>query len=301
MKRECSEISSKNSKAYLVSREAYLVKEKPEDFSRERRFTLHARRFTFFLPRFTNCGFTLIEMLGVLAVLAILGGLLAPQFVKHLDVAAQVEEEMYLKDIGQGVELYMRENRSWPANLAALSPDYVTISSAQIGQNGAAFPRYFFVHPDMGSFSNATGIAGSDLPDTRFLLISNVKADASPTITNGTQFDTWWNTDTTTTPNVKIYRGHMGKMFHLVSVSAVGDGGSFRIDGTATSSGGGRITSQGNYHLVGTPIELDEADTFSAGNSEVDFTLTSDAGYQFDPDCTTGSQWNALGSTCTTS
>ena len=152
----------------------------------------------------------------------------------------------------------------------------------------------------MGSFNNAMGITGSDLPDARFLLISNLAADANPTITNGAQFDVWWNTDTTTTPDVEIYRGHMGRLFHLVSVSAVGDGGSYRIDGTATNSGGGRLTSYGNYHLVGTPIELDEADTFSNGNSELNFTLTFDAGYQFNPDCYAGSRWNALGSTCQT-
>ncbi len=247
-----------------------------------------------------NSGFTLIEMLGVLAVLAILGGLLAPQMVKHIDIVARDKEAMYLEDIAQGVEVYLRENRSWPANLATLSPDYVPISSSQIGTNERGFTRYFFVHPDMGSFSNATGIAGSALPDARFLLISNIGVNANPTITNGTQFDVWWNTDTTTTPDLKIYRGHMGKMFQLLSLSAVGDGGSYRIDGTATSSGGGRLTSHGNYHLVGTPLELDEADTFSAGNAEVNFTLTTDTGFQFDPDCTTGSQWNALGSTCTT-
>ncbi|GJL54776.1 MAG: hypothetical protein NPIRA02_19080 [Nitrospirales bacterium] len=239
-------------------------------------------------------------MLGVLAVLAILGGLLAPQVVKHLDIAAQDEEAMYLQDIAQGIEVYLRENRSWPPNLTALSPAYVPISSAQIGQNERGFPRYFFIYPDMAGFNNATGIAGSDLPDARFLLISDVRADASPTITNGAEFDTWWNTDTTTTPDLKIHRGHVAKLFHLVSLSAVGDGGSYRINGTVTSSGGGRLTSRGNYHLPGTSIELDEADTFSAGNSELDFTLTSDAGYQFDPDCPIGSQWNALGSTCTT-
>ena len=240
-------------------------------------------------------------MLGVLAVLAILGGLLAPQVVKHIDIAVQDAEAMYLRDIAQGVEVFLRENRAWPANLTALSPDYVPIGSPQIGENRNGFSRYFFVHPDMGSFNNATGIASSDLPDARFLLISNLGADASPTITNESEFDSWWNTDTTTIPDLKIYRGHMSKMFHLVSVSAVGDGGSYQVNGTAISSGGGRITSRGNYHLVGTFIELDEADTFSAGNAEVNFTLTSDAGYQFDPDCTTGFQWNALGSTCTTS
>ncbi len=289
MNRKCVKTSSIKSNPLLVSFISCLVRRAFQFFTRAMNDERRAR----------NCGFTLIEMLGVLAVLAILGGLLAPQVVKQLDISARDKEAMYLQDIAQGVDVYLRENRSWPANLAALSPDYVPIGSAQIGQNERDFPRYYFTHPDMGSFNNATGITGSDLPDARFLLISNLAADAGPTITNGTQFDAWWNTDTTTTPNVKIYRGHMSKMFHLVSVSALGDGGSFRIDGTPTSSGGGRITSQGNYHLVGTPLELDEAGTFSVGNSEVNFTLTSDAGYQFDPECTTGSQWNALGSTCT--
>ncbi len=239
-------------------------------------------------------------MLGVLAVLAILGGLLAPQVVRQIDVGIQNDEEMYLQDIAQGVEIFLRENGAWPPNLAALSPNYVPISSAQIGQNRRGFPRYFVMHPNMNTFDNAAGIAGNAIQNARFLLISDVSADANPAVGTAGQFDDLWNTDTTSTPNLKIHRGHIGHLFHLVSISAVGDGGSYRINGTATSSGGGRLASRGTYHLVGTPIDFDEANAFSTGGIDLNFMLTSDAGYQFDPACPTGSQWNALGSTCST-
>ena len=243
-------------------------------------------------------GFTLIEMLGVLAIVAILGGLLAPQFIKHINVSIRDEEAQNLESIGQGIDVYLRENRAWPANLAALSPDYVPISSGQITQNERGFPRYYIVHPDMSSFDNSIGIAPGGLPDARFLVISNLTADANPVINNSNQFDTWWNTDETSTPDLKIFRGHVATLFRLVSLSAVGDGGSYRIDGTTTNSGGNRLASHGNYHIVGTPVELDEANNFSAGNYEFDFTLTSDSGYQFDPDCSAGFQWNILGTSC---
>lgn len=318
MKPECSETLLKCSR-----REASFVKREARDGKRDTFFpsaryvclpsrnTFHASPFMSFLPRFalrasrfTSNGFTLIEMLGVLAVLAILGGLLAPQVVKHLDVAMQDEEAMYLQDIAEGVELYVRDLRAWPAswptNPASLSPTYVPISAAQIGQNARGFTRYYYLHPDFAGLTNSAGITAGDLPNARFLLISNLRGNENPTITNAAEFDGWWNTDTTTTPDLIIHREHFGKLFHLVSLSAVGDGGSYQVDGTATNSGGGRLTSYGRYHVTGTDIELDEASFFSVGNAEQTVILTSDAGYQFDPDCPSGSQWNILGSTCST-
>ncbi len=298
MNQGCYKTSLKNSKPSFVARRSSLVNRKKVILASLSRATSDERRETLFSS--PSNGFTLIEMIGVLAVMAILGGIVAPQLIRQLDVAAQDTETTYLQNIADGVELYLRENRSWPANLTALSPDYVSIGSTQVAENQRGFPRYFFVHPDSSAYSNATGLAASDLPDARFLLISNVKADANPTINNSTQFDNWWDTDESTTPDLKIYRGHVGKLFHLVSISALGDGGSYRIDGTTTNSGGGRLTSHGNYHLVGTPVEFDESNNFSPGNHDFDFTLANDAGYQFDPDCTTGSQWAVLGTSCAT-
>jgi len=243
-------------------------------------------------------GFTLLEVIGVLAVMATLMAVIVPNFIRHLDDQARDTEAQELRAMAKGVDLYIRANFALPASLAKLSPDFVPIGSKQLAKNERGYQRYYVIHPKLTGFNNATGLAQSKLSDARFLLISDVSVDASPVITNNGQFNKWWNTDETLTPDLKIYRGHVGNMFHLVSLSAIGDGGSFRIHGTKTSSGGARLASRGSYHLAGTAIEMDEADTFDPGNYEVGFTLTYDAGYQFDPTCSAGSQWHVLGDSC---
>ncbi len=269
------------------------------------RTTLHASRLLSFASRFTlhasRCspGFTLIEVIGVLAVMATLMAIVAPTVLDQIDRAAQAAEDRNLRVIAQGVEMYVREVHAWPANLAALSPHYVPFGNTQLAMNDRGYPRYFVVHPDTSAFSNAAGLAASSLPDMRFLLISNIRSDANPTITTAGEFDSWWNTDETATPELKIHRGHLGQVFHLLSISAVGSGGSYRIDGTATNAGsGGTLASRGTYHVVGTVVEFDENFNFSPGNVAFGFTLASDAGYQFDPGCSSGSQWHVLGMGC---
>ena len=246
-----------------------------------------------------TAGFTLIEMIGVLAILATLTAIILPNVIDQIDRAEQAAEVQNLKAIGTGVELYLRRNFSWPGNLAALSPDYVPFGNVQLTTNSRGYPRYFFVHPTTSAFDNAVGLTSTTLSDARFLLISNVNADAAPTITDATEFNTWWNTDETTTPDLKIYRGHVASLFHLVSISAVGQEGSYRIHGTATNAGnGGTLAMRATYHLGGTVVEFDEDFNFSPGNFAFGFSLASDVGYQFDPSCTAGTQWHVLGTSC---
>ncbi len=256
----------------------------------ERRATSDERRHA--------AGFTLIEVVGVLAVMATLMAIVAPTLIDQIDRAAEEAEAQSLTAIAQGVELYLRTNYTWPANLSALSPDYVPFGTAQLTVNARGFPRYFIVHPDTSSYVNATGLAQSALADARFLLISNISSDASPTINNAAQFNTWWNTDETTTPDLNIYRSHEGNLFHLVSISAMAAGGSYRIAGVTTNSGGSTLSSVGNYHLAGTVVEFDEANNFSPGSLAFGLTLVADAGYQFDPSCPAGTMWHVLGSKC---
>jgi prepilin-type N-terminal cleavage/methylation domain-containing protein len=268
-----------------------------------RRFTQHASRPLSYASRFTKYasrvspGFTLIEVIGVLAIMATLAAVALPNVIDVFDRALQSEEAKNLQAIADGVKVYVRENRAWPPNLAALSPNYVSFGSAQLILNGRGYSRYYVPHPTTAAFSNVAGLAESALPDVRFLLISNITSNASPTITNATQFDAWWNTDETSTPDLKIYRGHLGTMFHLVSLSPIGAGGSFQINGTATNSGGGTLALHNRYHVVGTPVKLDTSNTYAT--PEVELNLTSDTGYQFDPDCSGTPKWLVQGQQCT--
>ncbi len=241
-------------------------------------------------------GFTLVELIGVLAILAILASFIAPNLISQLRSARRDAEDQQLENIAQGIELYIRQTRSFPENFTALSPDYVPTSSGQLTNNPNGFLRYFFVQPNITGFNNVIGLPPNLLADARFLLITNLTANANPVINNDATFEAFWDLDETGTPDLKIYRGHVGHLFHLLSLSADGAGGSYAIDGTPTNSSGGTLAPHIGYHITGTPIALDEANTF--GTAETQFTMTAEAGYQFDPDCSSGSQWRVISSGC---
>jgi len=243
------------------------------------RFTLHASR--------NSGGFTLLALVGILAIMTIAAAVLFPNMVTLQNQQATNAELENLKGIAQGSEVYLRRNLAWPSNLAAHSPDYVPLDSVQLLQNPRGYPRYFEIHPAMSGFSNQIGLASSDLPNARFLLISDLTQDASPTITNATQFDTWWTT--ATTPDLNMYKANVGHLFHEVKLSAVGNGGSYQIDGGATNSGGATLANYSRYHVSGTVVALDEASSYGA--PEVQFALTTNVSYVFVPCLPAGQKW----------
>ena len=236
-----------------------------------------------------DAGFVMLAIMGLLVALTIAITILLPNGITSHDLTSTDTERENLHAIAQGTEISLRENRAWPPTLAAHNPGYVPFASTQLSQNDRLFPRYYFAHPTTSTFTNGTGLAESNLIDVRFLLISNRSADAAPTITNASEFETWWNTDESATPDLHIYRGNLASQFHEVRLRGIGDGGSFQIDGTTTNSGGGTLTEYRRYHVAGTPLSLDEADTY--GTPETQFVLTNNVAYQFDPSCSTGSQW----------
>lgn len=246
----------------------------------------------------SSAGFTLVELVGVLAIVAILASFIAPNVINQLRSARRDAEDQQLANIAQGIELYIRQTRSFPANLGVLSPDYVSAASGQLTNNDNGFLRYYFVQPNIGGYTNATGLMPATLADSRFLLITDLTQNANPTITTDAEFETWWNTDETGTPDLKIHRGHVSHLFHLLSLTADGAGGSYAIDGTPTNAGGLTLALHTRYHLTGTMVELDEADPFVPGSAEKQFAMTAESGYQFDPDCPTGSQWRVISSGC---
>ena len=231
-----------------------------------------------------------------MAILAILASFITPNVINQIRSAKRDAEDQQLANIAQGIELYLRQTKSFPANLAVLSPDYVPVSSRQLTNNANGFSRYYFVQPNISGYTNAAGLAPGTLADSRMLLITDLSTNANPTIVTDADFETWWNTDETGMLDLKIHRQHVGHLFHLLSRSADGAGGSYAIDGTATDSGGGTLALHTRYHMTGTTVALDEANTFMT--AETQFTMTGEAGYHFDPDCTTGSQWRVISSEC---
>jgi prepilin-type N-terminal cleavage/methylation domain-containing protein len=89
-------------------------------------------------PRQTGkFGFTLIEMIGVLAIMAILAAAITPNALRTLDRAAVRAEADTLHNLGEQVKLYLRDNGIAPtaANWNTVLATYASLSPADLLYN----------------------------------------------------------------------------------------------------------------------------------------------------------------------
>jgi len=244
-------------------------------------------------------GLSLIALIGVLAVITIGLALVTPAFVRMWDQRHQDTEDQQLRRIADGIHTYLDQNKAFPPSLVSLVPEYVPFSTAQVTTNARGFPRYYAIHPAMAGFNNSTGLSVAELVNVRFLLISNLTQDVAPTITTPAEFEAWWTMDESLVPDLHIQRDNVGNLFYSLAITPEGNGASFFISAApATNSVGNVLPAHNAFHLVGTTIGFDEADTYSS--PEVQFALTTNTRYWFDPNCTTGKQWNPISPNCLT-
>jgi len=118
----------------------------------------------------------------------------------------------------------------------------------------------------------------AELANGRFLLISDLMQDATPNITTSAEFENWWNTNESSTPNLKIHRGNIAHLFYMLTITPEGNGASFFISAApATDSGWGLLPTHNVFHLVGTKMGFDEPTTYTF--PEVQFSLTTNTAY----------------------
>ena len=59
-------------------------------------------------------GFSLIELLVVLVILSLLGGIVGPRLLKHLGQAKSDTAALQIEDLGAALDVYMLENGQYP-------------------------------------------------------------------------------------------------------------------------------------------------------------------------------------------
>ncbi len=152
-------------------------------------------------------GFTVVEIVGVLAIIAILAALVAENLIEKLRLAAQDAERTSLATVGRTLEQYVLRTRSIPAlnNLpAALAAD-LAVAQNRVTHTAQGNPRWIWVDPESRIGTNAAGslayqqtAAGSTIQPQRLRLVvlSSVGAPLpTPAITAPTtnQFLQAWN------------------------------------------------------------------------------------------------------------
>jgi type II secretion system protein G len=116
-------------------------------------------------------GFTLIEMMIVVAIIAILVGILVPNFVRARAQAQTSACESNLKEIATAIELFQTDNDRYPdGGSVDPSNDELTPYLKQTPVDPAAGPGLFYTFtvdkPDTGSASYSIVCPGTHDPGT---------------------------------------------------------------------------------------------------------------------------------------
>lgn len=70
--------------------------------------------------RRSNAGYTLLELLVVMGILAVLGAVVTPQLMGYFGKAKAQSAQMQIQNIGTALEMYYLENGGYPSEIVGL-------------------------------------------------------------------------------------------------------------------------------------------------------------------------------------
>jgi prepilin-type N-terminal cleavage/methylation domain-containing protein len=225
-------------------------------------------------------GFSLIEMIGVLAIISILAALLSPVIVKRLDFAATTREANDLSAISNAIAVQVLQSKTivtgpnWPA----VAANYMSLPANSVSNNARGYARAFlldgggwlgrvtlpYVQSRSGSAAAPAGARilivssiGASLPVSSGTLASNVFNDIW--LTPGGSRPTTWGTWSGKPGDLLIQRITLDPLFHRLILNS-NDGtpkyGSFTVDTTDVTNALPVLGITNAWYLEGTIVGL---------------------------------------------
>jgi len=203
--------------------------------------------------------FTLIEVVGVLTVIAILTAILVPALIRQMDRFAGEQETATLRSMGDALRQSILRNRYIPAltNLVSTIVTELGVNVSDVTTNARKNPRYFLFDPNLGIGGaglpyQQTSIGSSSSPtNVRVVLLSSIGQRFTNMVSgtpSASDFNAiWdWNDASSTAPSasllsgfsrgddLKIQRLDVSPLFVRLVLTAYGSSGSpgYSIDST---------------------------------------------------------------------
>lgn len=240
-------------------------------------------------PRATSAqlgGFSLLELIGALAVISIMATVLAPPLLDQIERLMEEHEREELRVLADGLKASIRRTKHIPDQTG-----WVQAVSAEVGwaesdvlANDWRSERVYLIDPEFrvgpvdGLLPHDQTTAGSIKPESpRILILSSLDPTKPIPVDDGVPaagvFDAIWETQEGTAPpgwggrwidggdDLKIQRIHLGALFHQVILNSTNiPMGSYAIDeGSPVSVPGGGVSA---YFIDGTVLGL-----FDGGNT----------------------------------
>jgi general secretion pathway protein G len=116
-------------------------------------------------------GFTLVELLIVVIILAILAAIIVPQFTAATDDATQSAYDTNIANIRAAIDLYRQQHQNYPGAVASSGATCVTGAAVTGAVGAAAFIA------QLKNYTNAAGLACTGTDPNQFKYGPYLKAD----------------------------------------------------------------------------------------------------------------------------
>lgn len=231
-----------------------------------------------------EAGFSLLEFIGVLTVIAILASVLAPPLIRQIDRAIAKQEAAQLQIFAEAFRDHVRRTRSIPDETGWISATSIESETPEedVTTNARRNVRVFLIDPLL-----EIGEAGGGLPyvqskngsvaleNPRLMILSSLDPHQPIPITSGVMedaadFENIWNTAPGETPvgweslwknseDLLIQRIYLGDLFHHVILNSYSTPRGFYTiddaDSTVVSEGG-----KEGYFIEGSVLTLFDSD-----------------------------------------
>jgi type II secretory pathway pseudopilin PulG len=225
-------------------------------------------------------GYTLIEVVGVMAVIAILVAIMAPSMIQRIDRAAQERDAADLKTISDALVQGILRNQTVPsettwvqvvANELAQAPNHISA-------NARGRQRVYLIDPSLrlgapnGTLPYTQTTNGSIRPASpRLMILSSLSATVpvASGMPTQAQFNNIWNAAEGTVPegwtswggradDLNVERVNLDPLFHRLILNNVDQNGtpSVSLDGSGLIAVSTNNPSLNAYYLDGTVVGL---------------------------------------------
>lgn len=251
-------------------------------------------------------GFSLLELIAVMAILAILAGTLAPSVFRAIDEGFASAEATNLTAMAESLEAYVLDTKRVPsrttADWSAAIAGYMGVPLNRVERNERDFSRGVYFDPRFMTttdvafpgFTQSLGL-GAAPNSPRVMIVSNLQADAPAAPTTFAAFDSIWNQ--TGTPGVveskmvKIERLNLRDIWHRVLLTNDnGAAAGFRLEAGSQGSVAGAAGTPGTetrWVIEGTRLGL-FSHSYPSGSLQSEVIARSDLSFNYGLD---GAVW----------
>lgn len=252
-------------------------------------------------------GFTLMEIIGVMAIVSIMAAVIAPRIFDTITSAYGDAEAVNVQQLSENLKQYIIDNKRIPSQttndwVTALA-SYSSLARDNIEFNARGFRRAIYIDPRFFTgtdtvFTAYTQAGGLTQPPVfpRIMVVSDLAGNAPNPPTTNAAFSAIWDqtggAGVVESDKVKIHRLHLASVFHrIVLVNSNPQQPGYALEAAAANAvppaSGAIDGSLTVYALHNSSINL-FTDIFPSGSLSTVSMINSDQAYHYKTD---GMNW----------